>query len=76
MTSKHLSSTLFILVFAIVTACGGQAIATADQIPSSPDGAIRFVAEKVADGHPEVVWEALPKTYQKDINELTHLFAT
>ncbi len=76
MTPKNFSSSLFILAFAIVAACGGQAVATADQIPSSPDGTVRFVAEKVADGHPEVVWEALPKTYQADINELTHLFAT
>ncbi len=76
MTTKKYPTALFILAFAMIAACGGQAIATADQIPSSPDGAVRFVAEKVADGHPEVVWEALPKSYQTDINDLTHLFAT
>ncbi len=76
MTQKNFPTSLFILALAIVAACGGQTVATADQIPSSPDGTVRFVAEKVADGHPEVVWEALPKTYQTDINELTHLFAT
>ncbi len=76
MTTKKYPMALFILAFAIIAACGGQAIATADQIPSSPDGTVRFVAEKVADGHPEVIWEALPETYQTDINELTHLFAT
>ena len=76
MNTKKYPTTLFILAFAIIAACGGQAIATADQIPSSPDGTVKFVAEKVADGHPEVVWEALPETYQTDINDLTHLFAT
>jgi hypothetical protein len=76
MNTKKYPTALFILAFAIIAACGGQTIATADQIPSSPDGTVRFVAEKVADGHPEVVWEALPETYQTDINDLTHLFAT
>lgn len=76
MTTKNCSTALSILALAIVAACGGQVIATADQIPSSPDGAVRFVAEKVADGHPEVLWEALPQTYRQNINELTHLFAT
>ena len=76
MTTKKHRTALFILAFAFIAACGGQAIATADQIPSSPDGTVKFVAEKVADGHPEVVWEALPETYQADINDLTHLFAT
>ncbi len=75
MTSTKFLTVLSILAFAIIAACGGQAVATADQIPASPDGTIRFVAEKIADGHPEVVWEALPQTYQKDINDLTHLFA-
>ena len=76
MNTKKFSTVLSILALAIIAACGGQAVATADQIPSSPDGTVRFVAEKIADGHPEVAWEALPQTYQKDINDLTHLFAT
>ena len=76
MTNKKFSTTLFILALAIVAACGGQAVAIADQIPSSPDGTVKFVAEKIATGHPEVIWEALPPTYQNDINDLTHIFAT
>lgn len=76
MTSKKYPAVLFIMALAIVAACGGQAVAIADQIPSSPDGTVQYVAETIADGHPEVVWEALPATYQKDISELTHLFAT
>jgi hypothetical protein len=76
MTTKNFTITLIVAALAIVTACGGQTVATADQIPSSPDGTVRFVTEQIADGHPEVVWEALPETYRKDINDLTHLFAT
>ena len=76
MTIKKFPAVLFIITLAIVAACGGQSVAVADQIPSSPDGTIKYVAQTIADGHPEVVWEALPATYQKDISELTHLFAT
>ncbi len=75
MNTKKYTLVLSALVFAIITACGGQTIAIADKIPASPDGTVQFVAEEVAAGHPEVVWEALPQTYQSDITELTHLFA-
>ncbi|MEN8163320.1 MAG: hypothetical protein ABFS37_04260 [Acidobacteriota bacterium] len=76
MNTKKFPSVLWVLALTIFAACGGQTVAIADQIPSSPDGTVRFVAEKVADGHPEVIWEALPPTYRNDINGLTHLFAT
>ena len=49
--------------------------AVAAEIPDSPDGTVRFVMEQLADRHPEVLWQALPPTYQKDISELTHTFA-
>jgi hypothetical protein len=47
----------------------------AADLPSSPDGTVMAVAEALADRHPEVLWQALPPTYQKDITELTHAFA-
>lgn len=49
--------------------------AVAADIPSSPDGTVRAVAASLADRHPEVLWQALPPTYQSDITELTHAFA-
>ncbi len=49
--------------------------AAAADIPSTPDGTVRAVAEGLADRHPEILWQALPPTYQKDITELTHAFA-
>ncbi len=49
--------------------------AMAGDIPTSPDGTVRAVAEGLANRHPEIVWKALPPTYQKDITELTHAFA-
>lgn len=45
------------------------------EIPDSPDGTVRAVTAAVADRHPEVLWQALPPRYQKDITELTHTFA-
>lgn len=47
-------------------------VAAAD-IPDSPDGTVRAVAEGIAAGHPEVVWHALPASYQLDVTELTRL---
>lgn len=49
--------------------------ATAADIPATPDGTVRAVSAELADRHPEVLWHALPATYQKDITELTHAFA-
>jgi hypothetical protein len=45
------------------------------EIPDTPDGTVRAVSAALADRHPEVRWQALPPTYQKDITELTHTFA-
>lgn len=45
------------------------------EIPDTPDGTVRAVNSALADRHPEVLWQALPPTYQKDITELTHVFA-
>ncbi|HOC43847.1 MAG TPA: hypothetical protein PKJ99_12600 [Thermoanaerobaculales bacterium] len=45
------------------------------EIPDTPDGTARTVAAALADRHPEVLWQALPPTYQRDITELTHAFA-
>jgi len=47
----------------------------AAEIPTTPDGTVRAVAAGLADRHPEILWQALPTTYQKDISELTHAFA-
>lgn len=44
-------------------------------IPDTPDGTVRAVSDALADRHPEVLWQALPRTYQADITEVTHAFA-
>jgi len=60
-------------VLTIITACGGSATAG---IPSTPDGTVKYVSEQLADGHPEVLWDALPASYREDITGLTHDFAS
>jgi hypothetical protein len=49
--------------------------AHAGDLPDSPDGTCRAVMQSLADRHPEVLWQALPASYQQDITELTHAFA-
>jgi hypothetical protein len=47
----------------------------AGDLPKGPDGAVKEVLERLADRQPEVLWQALPPSYQDDITELTHAFA-
>jgi len=66
----------FALGFALVMA----AVAVAAQpafagLPDSPDGTVREVLKQLADRHPEVLWQALPASYQQDITEVTHAAA-
>lgn len=75
MKHKAISLALPLIAAMIAASCGIQT-ALADQIPSTPDGTIKYVSDHLADGHPEVLWEALPTQYRKDINGLTHLFAS
>ncbi len=58
-------------VFVLAAAAPAHSI----EIPDTPDGTARAVTAALADRHPEVLWQALPPTYQKDITELTHAFA-
>jgi hypothetical protein len=43
---------------------------------ATPDGAVLHVSQKLQEDRPEVLWEALPPSYQKDVTDLTHEFAT
>ncbi|HSN57475.1 MAG TPA: hypothetical protein VLT32_22590, partial [Candidatus Sulfomarinibacteraceae bacterium] len=59
--------------FAILLALA--ATAGAADLPDSPDGTVEAVAAALAGNQPEILWQALPPTYQRDITELTHGFA-
>jgi len=70
---KKLWIPIILVAVAIAGGCGGSA---AGGIPSTPDGTVLYVSQQLADGHPEILWEALPASYQNDITTLTHEFAS
>jgi hypothetical protein len=68
-TPRSLCWSLAALVLSVVLP------AHAADIPDSPDGTVAAVAEALAGHHPEIIWQALPTSYQQDVTELTHAFA-
>jgi hypothetical protein len=50
--------------------CGSSA-----GIPSTPDGTVQKVTSDLANDRPQVVWQALPASYQSDIREVIVAFA-
>jgi len=62
------------LALTVAIGCSG---ATGDPlaVPDSPDGTVRVVLDGLAAHHPEVVWRALPLSYQQDVTELARTFA-
>ena len=57
----------------LLSACSKKADDAAGGIPNSPDAAVQTVISEFAKGNGEIVWRALPTSYQSDINELMHL---
>src|SRR5258708_4650419 len=45
------------------------------QIPETADAALRAVLNGLHENHPEALWDAMPASYQRDVNGLVHLFA-
>ncbi len=64
----------FALYLLVLIGCGSQA-ADPLAIPDSPDGTVRVVVDGLVQHHPEVVWRALPPTYQQDVVDLSRDFA-
>jgi len=54
------------------TGCGGDDGARAAEPAATADEAVKRISEGLADGHPEVLWHALPESYQRDVTELVH----
>jgi len=67
------SKLMCLAVLVTVLACGVPSNAG---VPSTPDGTVMYVSQQLANGHPEILWEALPAGYQGDVTSLTHDFAT
>lgn len=65
------------------TACGKKseapqeaAASEAVDIPEAPDAAIKYVLDGVAGANGAVLWQAMPESYQKDINSIAQLAGT
>lgn len=70
---KPISKITFALIalMAFMSGCQG----CGPSIPDSPDGTVKAITEGVENGKPEIIWEALPVSYQTDINGLVKQFA-
>lgn len=60
---------MFLATALLVAGCAAAAL------PQTPDGAVYAVAKGLSSNHPEVVWQALPASYQSDVNGLVRDFA-
>lgn len=79
---KSLSfKTVFVALFAVsmllVSACGKKTDESSGAaevvIPDSPDAAVQAILTEFSKGNGGIAWEALPASYQSDINEVVHL---
>lgn len=82
LTLPLLSGTLF------YTACGDKSETSAEtpaeaapapakiQIPEEPAAAIQYVIREMAGGNGAVLWEAMPASYQTDVNSIAQLAGT
>jgi hypothetical protein len=66
---------LLIAAAAIALGCGGAPIAEEPVIPESPDGTVRAVMDGLSRHQPEILWLAMPPSYQQDVNDLLSSFA-
>jgi hypothetical protein len=64
-----------ILIAAAGCARTADSVVQQPTLPDSPDGTVVAVAEALQDNHAEILWIALPESYQNDITEITHEFA-
>ena len=43
--------------------------------PDEPAAAVGMIAREIAEGNGEIIWDAMPLSYQGDINSVVHLLA-
>lgn len=66
--------TAIVLALIVAAACG-ESRRDPFEVPDSPDGTVRVVMSALAEQRPEVVWRALPPSYQSDVEGLAASFA-
>ena len=55
-----------------LTACGGSQ----EKFPEAPDAAVEMIAKELAAGNGGILWEAMPASYQLDVNSIAQLAGT
>jgi len=59
------------VLLALLSGCGSSAAG----IPSTPDGTVQKVTSDLANDRPQIVFQALPTSYQNDVREVIVAFA-
>lgn len=67
--------TKILISLSMLTALMGSGTVADAAFPSTPDATVLHVSRQLAEGHPEVLWNALPPSYREDLTGLTHDFA-
>jgi hypothetical protein len=66
--ASNLLTTSATLSLVLLSACGGK-----PAIPDEPDAAIETIASELAAGNGGILWQAMPASYQIDVNEVVQL---
>ena len=75
MSMNRIMSTFGVLLLILGFAQHADTAVPGGTLPETPDGTVVVIAQQLLDHHPEIIWEALPKSYRTDINEITSTFA-
>ncbi len=67
-----LFATLSFVLALSAAGCGGDTATATPEPAVTADEAMMRIAEGLADSRPEVLWHALPESYQQDVTALVH----
>jgi len=68
--SRWLTIGLSFFFLLSIAGCGGGKTS----VPDTPDGAVKAMSMGLADHQPDIIWAALPASYQNDVNGLVRDF--
>ncbi|HYF50964.1 MAG TPA: hypothetical protein VEJ63_16235 [Planctomycetota bacterium] len=68
---RSLCHLLAVVVIATLWGCGSGT----PKAPATPEGVVSQVAKGLSEDKPQVVWQSLPASYQKDVNDVIGIFA-
>lgn len=75
-TTSCFTLALLLAAATIYTGCGPKTDSAGGAIPESPDGAIKYIATELSKGDGGVLWQAMPASYQQDVNSIARLAGT